>query len=788
VNPDSSEPPRGEAAAGSPHDRELNEWYFRALTERSSELVCVLDDDGRIVYVNPAGVQTFGYPAEEVLGHSAFDFVAAADLPRIQVIFTTLLSEPGGVATAEYAVVHRDGTSRIISAVARNLLHDPAVRGIVLNAHDVTEPRRTEQALRESEARLAHIASNLPVMIYRWVYQHDGTGAYTDVSEGARSLFGVDPAAARKDPNLLVSLLHPDERDRFISLARVAAASLGSFRWEGRLLLPSGEERHVQIAASTHRKADGCIVSDGVVMDTSALHEAYERLERNEQQYRSLFDYNPDAVFSFDTEGRFVSANPACEALSGYKPEELLLGTSWAPLVCPEEFAASSVKFGAAVAGQATQYETTIRHRDGHDVRLGITNIPIIVSGRVVGVFGVAKDLTKERGLEEQLREAQRLESVGRLAGGVAHDFNNLLTVISGYTEMALAKAAPGDPLTGDLRRVLTASDQASSLTRQLLAFSRRQMLAPRQLDLNRIVSDATGMLGRLIGEDIVIQTELAPSLWPVRADPGQLNQVILNLSVNARDAMPAGGTLSLRTSNVRVDAAHAAKRAGLAPGDYACLVVEDTGTGIDPEALPHIFEPFYTTKAIGTGTGLGLATVYGIVKQSDGFLYVDSALGAGAQFTLLLPRSTAASETVPAPAASALPRGSETILLVEDAEPVRRVVQRMLGNLGYAVLEAGSVADAMRIARAAADHGDRIDLVLTDVVMPGEGGRALGERLAEEWPSLKVLYMSGYTDDEILRRGLVQSGTAFLEKPFTPARLAEAVRGMLDRGNPGPA
>ena len=229
------------------------------------------------------------------------------------------------------------------------------------------------------------------------------------------------------------------------------------------------------------------------------------------------------------------------------------------------------------------------------------------------------------------------------------------------------------------------------------------------------------------------------------------------------------------------VDAAHAAKRAGLAPGDYACLVVEDTGTGIDPEALPHIFEPFYTTKAIGTGTGLGLATVYGIVKQSDGFLYVDSALGAGTQFTLLLPRSTAASEAVPAPAATALPRGSETILLVEDAEPVRRVVQRMLGNLGYAVLEAGSVADAMRIARAAADHGDRIDLVLTDVVMPGEGGRALGERLAEEWPSLKVLYMSGYTDDEILRRGLVQSGTAFLQKPFTIDDLVHKVRDVLD-------
>jgi CheY-like chemotaxis protein len=284
-------------------------------------------------------------------------------------------------------------------------------------------------------------------------------------------------------------------------------------------------------------------------------------------------------------------------------------------------------------------------------------------------------------------------------------------------------------------------------------------------------------MLRRVIGEDIALETQLAGVLWPVSADPGQLEQVLMNLAVNARDAMPNGGTLRLRTQNVEIDVDAARERPGLKPGTYASIVVEDTGCGIDAAALPHIFEPFFTTKGPGHGTGLGLATVYGIVKQSDGYISVDSALGVGTRFTVLLPRADAPlaeAGTVPAPA----PRGTETILLVEDEIAVRAVIRRMLETLGYTVLDAVDGRDALRLA---AEHTGRVDLLLTDVVMPELNGRALAERLAERWPRLRVLFMSGYTDDEILRRGLAQSGSSFLEKPFTPERVAGAIRRALD-------
>jgi two-component system cell cycle sensor histidine kinase/response regulator CckA len=314
-----------------------------------------------------------------------------------------------------------------------------------------------------------------------------------------------------------------------------------------------------------------------------------------------------------------------------------------------------------------------------------------------------------------------------------------------------------------------------------LLAFSRQQLLQPRVVKPNDIVAAVATMLQRVLGEDIAIRTDLDPAAWFVYADAGQLDQVLMNLSVNGRDAMPHGGTLRLRTSNVRVDAVVEHERPGLAPGEYVMLTVEDTGTGIDATILPHLFEPFFTTKGPNKGTGLGLATVYGIVKQSGGYVYVDSVVGRGTRFSVYLPRHHSANDDAPAQAAQTPPRGSETILLVEDDGIVRPAVRRMLEQQGYTVHEAADGSQALRLAASADARGERMDLVLTDVVMPVQGGRALGERLAVHWPRLRVLYMSGYTDDEILRRGLVVPGMEFLEKPFTPERLAEAVRRALD-------
>jgi CheY-like chemotaxis protein len=368
------------------------------------------------------------------------------------------------------------------------------------------------------------------------------------------------------------------------------------------------------------------------------------------------------------------------------------------------------------------------------------------------------------------------MEAVGQLAGGVAHDFNNLLTVILSHGAFA-ADALPADSVArAELGQVLCAAERARALTRQLLAFGRKQVLRPRPLDVNGKVTDVASMLRRVIGEDITLETVLEPAPWPVVADAGQLEQVLMNLAVNARDAMPNGSTLRLRTENVTVapDAL-----ADVPAGAYTTLVVEDTGIGVAPEVRPHLFEPFFTTKPVGKGTGLGLATVHGIVEQSGGFVHVESAPGRGSRFTVLLP---AAATSVPtcdaacAPASDA--RGSrETILLVEDEEGVRTVVRRHLERQGYVVRVASTGAEALRLAEA------RVDLVITDLVMPEQSGRVLGERLAARWPHLPVLYMSGYTDDEIFRRGLGDARAAFLEKPFTAEQLARAVRQALSGG-----
>jgi PAS domain S-box-containing protein len=747
-----------------------SERYFRALTEQSSEVVCVVDEHAVFQYANLAWGPLLGYQPQEVVGRLAFDFIAPEDLERVKTLFAEIVRAPDTVISAEFALIHRDGTRRVLSGIGRNMLNDPAVRGIVVNSYDITDRRRAEQALHASEARFSHIAANVPGMVYQWVYPPVGPGGYTFVSEGARRMFGIAPEAALQNPAML--------SDR--------AVTATPFRWEGRIVIPSGEERFVQISAHNERASDGSVFSDGLITDVTELRNASRRLDESEQRYRSLFAHNPDAVFSLDVSGQFLSANPACYTLFGYAEGELL-GAAFEPLLYPEDLGTARESFGAAVAGKATQYEVAIRHRSGKRVQLGVTNVPMIVGGRVIGVFGIAKDLTVQRELEQQLRQSQKMEAVGRLAGGVAHDFNNLLTVIISYTQMALGTLAPDASASADLREVESSAGRAAELTRQLLAFSRQQVLRPTRIDVNQVVTESVGMLRRLIGEDVALQTALAPGLWPVHSDPGQLSQVLMNLAVNARDAMIGGGTLSLRTQNVIVDAADDREHPELAAGAYAAIVVEDTGTGIDPSVLPNIFEPFYTTKGAGHGTGLGLATVYGIVKQSDGFVYAESVPGKGSRFTVLLPRTDRDGHDDAQSPGDAPPRGHETVLLVEDADAVRSAVRRMLESLGYTVLEAASAPEALYIATKARTQRAPIHLVLTDVVMPEISGRALREQLATLWPELKVLYMSGYTNDEILRRGLGESGEMLLEKPFTLDRLAAAVRRSIDATNGHP-
>jgi signal transduction histidine kinase/CheY-like chemotaxis protein len=398
--------------------------------------------------------------------------------------------------------------------------------------------------------------------------------------------------------------------------------------------------------------------------------------------------------------------------------------------------------------------------------------------GLVLGSMAIFVDITERKQLEEQLRQAVKMEGIGRLAGGIAHDFNNLLTVIGGRSYLLLSKLPADHAMRRDLLLIQQTGERAAALTRQLLAFSRKQTLTPAVLDLNDVVSGMKALLERVLGEDVALIMDLDPAPGHVTADPGQLEQVVLNMAVNARDAMPQGGQLTLATRHLDVDEEYARHKVGLVPGPYEVLSISDTGVGMDAATIAHIFEPFFTTKAVGRGTGLGLATAYGIIKQSEGHISVSSEPGNGTTFRIYLPRTGAAESASAVVEETAARRGTEVILLAEDDVNLRALSRDILESEGYTVLESRDTEDALRIA---AQPDTAIHLLLTDVVMPHMSGRALADAVKGLRPQVKVLYMSGYTDDAIVHHGVLDPGTAFLQKPFTPAALARKVRETLD-------
>ena len=468
--------------------------------------------------------------------------------------------------------------------------------------------------------------------------------------------------------------------------------------------------------------------------------------------------------------------NDAAVARYGYSEQEFLAMT-----VRDIRPVSELARFEETLHNQTGGTFTGFRHRrkDGTLIDVDIESQPITLAG-VPARLVLARDTTERRQLEDQLRQAQKMEAVGQLAGGIAHDFNNLLTAILGSTQLLLHATPPEDGRREDVEEIKNAGLRAAELTRQLLAFSRRQVLAPKVLDMNAVVSQMDKMLRRLIVEDVELVTQLAGDLGPVSADPGQLEQVLLNLAVNARDAMPRGGRLTIETANVFLTEEYSERHHRLPPGQYVLLAVSDTGVGMDEATQKHLFEPFFTTKEVGKGTGLGLATVYGIVKQSGGYIWVYSEPGHGTTVKVYLPRVSGAAEPLPVAAATPeLRRGSETVLLVEDAPPVRSLARKSLESYGYTVLEA---ADGPAALELSAGHARGIDILVTDVVMPGMSGRELAERLAPARPAMRVLYTSGYTDDAMVRQGVLRAGVAFLQKPFIPETLARKVREVLDR------
>jgi PAS domain S-box-containing protein len=626
--------------------------------------------------------------------------------------------------------------------------------------------KETELALHESEARFREIAEKIREVF--WVTDPAKTRMLY-VSPAYEEIWGRTCASLYENPMSFLEAIHPDDREGV--LARMARQTSGEYDEVYRILRPDGALRWIHDRAFPVDGPGGEPVRIvGSAQDITELKQTEQALRESEGRYRSLFESAPDGILVADPEGTYVDVNPSGLAMLGYSRDELI-GMKSADVLAPKEFSRVDSALTEINQGVEHRHEWQFRRKDGSVFDADVL-ATVMADGRILAVV---RDATERKRMEEQLRQSQKMEAVGRLAGGVAHDFNNELGVILGYTELLVRHASEAQ--RGKLDQILKATERATGLTRQLLAFSRKQIVDQRVMDLNALLSDLEKMLGRLIGEDIELAIVPGDDLGHVKADPGQLEQVVMNLCLNARDAMPDGGLLRIETANAELDAGHAAHHEPIAPGRYVMLAVSDTGGGIEEEILPKIFEPFFSTKAPGKGTGLGLATVHGIVKQAGGYVWVYSELGHGTAFKIYLPRID---EPAPAPdvqETTMAAKGWETILLVEDQGSLRAIAGEILGEHGYRVIEAAGANDAIE---KASHHPEPIHLLVTDVVMPGMNGRALFESLVATRPELKVLYMSGYTDDVIAHRGVFESGTPLLAKPFTALALLGRVRAAL--------
>jgi two-component system cell cycle sensor histidine kinase/response regulator CckA len=776
--------------------------FVSAVLDTVPALVAVFDREGRITRFNRACEITTGYSADEVRGRPFWDLLLLPEeMETVRGVFADLLAgqTPG---TVEHHWVTKQGTRRFLTW-ATTLLRDSEgePEHIIAMGIDVTEHRRAEQALRDSREQYrffiqqttegvwcAEVDPPLPVDAPEQVQiAHCANHAYlVEVNDAMVRMYGCRDASEHIGARLGSTFDMADPRTQEFFRGFIQ----GGYR-TGDL-----ESREFDLHGTPRRFVNHMVgvVEErrltriwGTQHDVTERQGAEEAVRAARDHLKALVDASPLAIVGVDAVGVVLSWNRAAEDTFGWTADEAighrLINV---PLDKQGEFEALL----ARVLGEHpfTSYETQRLRKDGSRIDVSISTAALHdARGRPIGSVAIYADVTERKRAEEQLqlsqeqfRQAQKMEAVGRLAGGIAHDFNNLLTAILSYSELALTDLRPGDPIREDIQQIREAGLRAAELTKQLLAFSRRQLFQVRSLSLNDVVIHTERMLQPLMGDDVEIRLGLSPTLAHTRADAGQLEQVLLNLAVNARDAMPSGGTLTLTTATVKLAEDAAARWGHLAPGAYVTLSVQDTGTGMSPEVQERIFEPFFTTKGPGQGTGLGLSTVYGIVKQSGGHIFVSSEPGGGSLFTIYLPASAPAPEPAPAePSGAAVQGTSETVLLVEDEDLVRQLTREILLRNGYRVLEAADGVEALRVVT---QYQGEIDLMVTDVVMPRMSGNELVGHARPLRPGMRVLYVSGYSEEAIARHGQLTEGIELLSKPFTPGILTAKIRQILDR------
>jgi PAS domain S-box-containing protein len=733
----------------------------------------------RILFVNPAFTQITGYRIDEVLGFSPRILQGEkTDADFVRRVHTRL--REGKAAHGETINYRKDG-SEIWIEMQISPLRNPAgkITHFVGIQRDITERKIAEERLRDSEAmlgaaqRLAHLGS--------WVLEfrspRPGKGRLVWSDEVFR-IFGYAPGGIEVTNEAFFQSVHPEDRARVEEVFQRALRERTEYQIDHRIIRPDGVQRIVHEQGTTLYDETGDPLKVlGTVQDITESKQAEEEVRHWKERYEILTKASGQIIYDWDCMTGRRTYGGDTERMIGCTPESL--GSTieeWIARVHPEDQGGFERGLDQLASGKNTrEIEYRLRREDDTYITVKSIRYPMRdENGAVVRIIGSITDISAERTLEVQLRRSQKMEAFGKLAGGVAHDFNNLLTVITGYNEVVMSELAADDPKREYIEEIARAANRASALTSQLLAFSRQQKLQPRVVNLNTVLRETSKMLARLIGEDIEMRLDVADDLGNAKADVGQIEQVLMNLAVNARDAMPGGGMITMSTRNSIVDAENAT--ANLQPGEYILLEVTDTGTGMSPDVQARIFEPFFTTKAPGQGTGLGLATCYGIVKQSGGEIAVISKLGSGTTFQIYLPRVHEDLKSYDIPLGPGdLPTGYQTILLVEDELPVRAIIRSILQRLKYTVVEAANGAEAMRILLTPGDKP--VDVLITDLIMPEMGGRELARRTRSAFPDIAIIFTSGYpvgTQEELL------PGAIFLQKPFSPKALAEAVKDAL--------
>jgi PAS domain S-box-containing protein len=765
---------------------EQKDQIFRIITQHVSDLIAILDLKGRRLYNSQSYESLFGDP-EKLKGTDSFEEIHPDDRERIKNIFNQTV-ETGKGQKAEYRFLLKDGSVRQIESHG-GVIKDAKgqVENVIVVSRDKTEREQIEQALHESEARLKSILKAIPDIIYRL----DPEGKITFVS-AAIERYGYNPEKLLG--NNILEIVHPEDKD--LALYRINERRTGERRTKSleiRLLTTNGkpvlfEDRSESVPMEPVflLEAEGLYSSaipnqntfmgtQGIARDITERKKAEGEISMLAQALKCI----SECVSVTDLGNNIIFVNDAFLETYGYERHELIGHPI--SIIHSENNNNGNIKdIPSDSALNSWKGEMLHKKKDGKEFPVHLSSSVINdPGGYPIAIIGVVTDISERKLLETQLQQSQKLEAIGKLAGGVAHDFNNLLTVIQGYSELLMSKIKINDPIRDQIKQINEAAERAESLTRQLLAFSRKQIMTPKVIDLNHLIHEMEDMLRRLIGADIEFLINLNSELGKIKADPGQIEQVIMNLTVNARDAMQNGGTMTIETDNEVLDYNSRQQYPETDPGNYVALRIKDTGFGIDKETQAHIFEPFFTTKEKGEGTGLGLATVYGIVKQSGGYIYVESELTKGTIFKIYLPRvdEPLDSKEQLQDIESNL-SGNETILVVEDQEEVRKLIMDTLKHYGYNVLEAPHGGSALLTCE---QFPGKIDLIISDIVMPQMSGQELVDRLIPLQPQMKVLFISGYSEDIFSERSALDPGMLFVQKPFTPVELMGKLRKVLD-------